>query len=226
VRVLQPDDSASLEALVAAHVAVPAASSPDAALVRLNMIASADGGSALAGRSGGLGNDSDHAVFGALRATADAVIVGMRTAVTEQYRPPSSDVLHIYVIASRSDVSGNPDLFASARVTLVLPPDAEPPADGVGVLRLGTGRDVDLRALVDQLPGKVVMAEGGPTIAGRLATLGLLDELFLTVSPRVIAGDVGRVVHGADADPALWQLRHAFADDEAFLFLRYARRAS
>jgi riboflavin biosynthesis pyrimidine reductase len=224
MRVLQPDGSASLNALVAAHVAAPT-SPRAAALVRLNMIASADGGSALAGRSGGLGNATDHAVFGALRATSDAVIVGMRTVISEQYRPPASDALRLYVIATRPDVSGNPELFASGRATLVLPADADATPADIDVLRLGSGHDVDLRALVAHLAGRVVMAEGGPTIAGRLATLGLLDEYFLTVSPRVIAGDAARVVHGADADPALWNLRHAFADDDGFLFLRYARRA-
>jgi len=223
VRVLQRDDDTGLDALVAEHVAVPERR-PPAALVRLNMIASADGGSALAGRSGGLGNDTDHAVFGALRASADAVIVGMRTAVSEHYRPPASDALHLYVIATRPDVSGNAELFAGGRATLVLPPDADPPAADIDVLQLGSGHDVDLRALVDRLAGQVVMAEGGPTIAGRLATLGLLDEFFVTVSPRVIAGDSARVVHGAGADPALWDLRHVFADDDGFLFLRYARR--
>jgi hypothetical protein len=30
-------------------------------------------------------------------------------------------------------------------------------------------------------------------------------------------------VHGADADPSVWDLEHGFVDDEGFLFLRYAR---
>jgi riboflavin biosynthesis pyrimidine reductase len=197
---------------------------PAGALVRLNMIASADGGSALAGRSGGLGNHTDHAVFGGLRATADAIVVGMRTVIAEQYGPPAEGQ-RLYVIASRPDLSGNPEVFASGRATLVLPADAaDAPAD-VDVLRAGTGPDVDLRAVLDTLAGQVVMAEGGPTIAGRFATLGLIDEFFITVAPRVIAGDAGRVAHGADADPALWQLRHGFADDDGLLFLRYCRRA-
>jgi riboflavin biosynthesis pyrimidine reductase len=93
-------------------------------------------------------------------------------------------------------------------------------------MRAGRDGDVDLHALVDSLAGKVVMAEGGPTIAGKLATLGLLNELFITVSPRVIAGDAARITHGADADPVAWELRHGFADDDGYLFLRYARRAS
>jgi riboflavin biosynthesis pyrimidine reductase len=222
VRVLDSDHCPPLDVLVADHVARPSPR-PAGALVRLNMIASADGGSALAGRSGGLGNDTDHTVFGALRAAADAIVVGMRTVIAEHYGPPASGQ-KLYVIATRPDVSGNPELFESGGATLVLPEEAPAPA-GVDVLRAGTGRDVDLRAVVDALDGKVVMAEGGPTIAGRLAALGLVDEFFLTVSPRVIAGDVARVAHGADADPALWHLRHAFVDDDGYLFLRYARRA-
>ena len=54
------------------------------------MIASADGGSAVAGLSGGLGNRDDHLVFGGLREHADAVIVGMSTAIAEHYHPPTS----------------------------------------------------------------------------------------------------------------------------------------
>lgn len=57
----------------------------DRAFVRLNMVSSADGGSAVSGVSDGLGNSDDHKVFAALRAAADAVIVGMSTAVAEQY---------------------------------------------------------------------------------------------------------------------------------------------
>jgi riboflavin biosynthesis pyrimidine reductase len=57
-----------------------------------------------------------------------------------------------------------------------------------------------------------------------MVALGLVDEFFLTVSPRIIAGDSARVAHGLDADPAPWELVHGFADDESFLFLRYGRR--
>jgi riboflavin biosynthesis pyrimidine reductase len=224
VRVLDSEHCPGLDVLVADHVALPESRDRDRAFVRLNMIGSADGASALAGLSSGLGNRTDHAVFDSLRANADAVLVGMGTVIAEQYGPPKQPNLHIYVVANRSDTSGDAALFQSGRATLVLPEDAGPVADGVKELRVGTGR-VDLQQAVATLAGNVVLAEGGPTLAGRMVALGLVDEFFLTVSPRVVSGDAARVVHGPEADAAVWQLIHGFVDDDGFLFLRYGRSA-
>lgn len=209
--------------LIEEHVALSGACPADRAFVRLNMVASADGGSALEGLSGALGNRSDHAVFAALRERADAVLVGMSTAVSEQYRAPTTSDLQILVIAHDADISGDPELFASGRATLVLPEDAGPAPAGVPCLRAGTAGRVDLRRIGALLAGRVVMMEGGPRLAGLMVSLGLVDELFLTVAPRVIAGGSARVVHGLDADPTPWQLVHGFVDEEGYLFLRYAR---
>src|SRR3954463_14477039 len=70
----------------------PVPSSPDRPGVRCNMIASADGGTAVAGRSGGLGGTADHRVFRALRSLADVVLVGAGTARAEQYGPSDRPV--------------------------------------------------------------------------------------------------------------------------------------
>ena len=209
--------------LIEEHVALTSPRSSDRAFVRLNMVSSADGGSAIAGVSGGLGNRDDHAVFAALRDRADAVLVGMATAVSEHYRAPAASDLQILVIAHDADTSGNPDLFASGRATLVLPEDAGPAPDGVPAIRAGAGGRVDLRAVDAMLAGQVVMMEGGPTLAGLMVSLGLVDELFLTVAPRVIGGTSARVAHGLDADPAPWHLEHGFVDEQGYLFLRYGR---
>ncbi len=193
----------------------------DRAFIRLNMIASADGGTAVAGVSGGLGNRDNHAVFGALRANADGVLVGLGTVVAEHYQVPGDPDLRLYVVADGPDVSGNPELFGSGRATLVLPADAGPAPEGVPELRAGTEGQVDVAAVAAALPGAVLIAEGGPTLAGVLVASGLVDEFFVTIAPRVIAGGSARVAHGPDAQPALWQLEHGFVDDEGFLFLRY-----
>jgi riboflavin biosynthesis pyrimidine reductase len=219
------DDGPLSAGEIAEHVAPPGSRGADRALVRLNMIASADGGSAVAGRSGALGSRGDHAVFSALRAHADVVLVGMSTAVSEQYHAPTGTDAQILVVTSKPDVSGDPELFASGRATLVLPDDAGPAPDGVPTLRAGTGGRVDLAHVVAQLAGKVVMMEGGPRLAGTMVSLGLVDEFFLSVAPRLVGGDSTRVVHGADADPALWELVHGLVDDDGFVFLRYGRIA-
>src|ERR1700675_3339520 len=93
------------DAVVAEHVALPGSRPTDRAFVRLNMISSADGGSAVAGLSGGLGNLDDHAVYGARREGADCVIVGLGTAIAEHYHPPANGELQIYVIGDTPDVS-------------------------------------------------------------------------------------------------------------------------
>jgi len=224
MRVLDTVHGDASDAVVAKHVALPKVRPDDRAFVRLNMISSADGGSAVAGLSGGLGNRDDHAVFGALRDAADGVIVGLGTVVAEGYHPPpASSDLEIYVVADTSDVSGAAALFESHQVVLVLPEDAGPVAHDVRELRSGRGGMVDLGQVMTALAGKVIVAEGGPMLAGALASQGLIDEFFVTVSPRVIAGESRRVVHGPEADPNPWHLAHGFVDDESFLFLRYQR---
>jgi riboflavin biosynthesis pyrimidine reductase len=223
VRILD-ESGPTPDSVVAEHVALPDSRPADRAFVRLNMIASADGGTAVSGVSGGLGNRDDHAVFAALRAAADGVLVGLGTVVAERYRVPDPPRLQLYVVADTPDVSGAPDLFASGRATMVLPTRLGPVPDGVPELRAGDGEFVDLDAVTTALAGQVLVAEGGPTLAGLLAARGLIDEFFVTIAPRVIAGDSARVAHGPEASPSLWELEHGFVDDDGFLFLRYCRQ--
>jgi riboflavin biosynthesis pyrimidine reductase len=215
------DDSDS--ALIEKHVGLPAARPAGRAFVRLNMISSGDGGTAIDGVSGGLGNRNDHAVFTALRDRADAVLVGLATVIPEHYTAPAQPGLQIYVVSTVPDVSGNPELFASGRATLVLPEDVGPAPDGVTELRMGTGGRVDLAAFAAHLAGSIVMLEGGPRLAGEMASRGLVDEFFHTISPMVISGGSARVAHGPPADTEHWELVHGFCDDSSYLFLRYAR---
>ena len=225
MRILDEGGPAS-DDVVLQHVAVPDDRPRDRAFTRLNMISSADGGSTVAGVSGGLGNRGDHAVFGALRAVADAVVVGMSTVVAEQYGPTPETGPDLYVVSGTPDITGDRRLFESGRATIVLPHGADAPPGDVPVLRAGHGPYVDLAGLMGALAGRVVLCEGGPSLAGAMVSEGLIDEFFLTLAPRVVAGGSGRVVHGNNADPAPWELHHGFVDDEGFLFLRYCRRAA
>src|SRR3954449_6177257 len=126
MRILDLDDRGTPEAAVEAHVAVPESLRTDRAFMRLNMISSVDGGTAVGGVSGGLGNRDDHAVFAALRANADGCIVGLGTVIAEQYKEPVPPQLQLYVVSDTNDVSGAEELFASGRATLVLPTSVGP----------------------------------------------------------------------------------------------------
>ena len=59
--------------------------------VMINFIASADGGTAIDGKSSRLGDDDDKAVFQALRAVPEVILVGSGTVEAEDYRPVTLD---------------------------------------------------------------------------------------------------------------------------------------
>jgi riboflavin biosynthesis pyrimidine reductase len=67
-----------------------------------------------------------------------------------------------------------------------------------------------------------VLTEGGPSLIGELLAAGLLDELCLTISPKLVSGDAVRIVNGPGLEqPADLDLVHVLIDN-GFLFLRYA----
>jgi riboflavin biosynthesis pyrimidine reductase len=96
-------------------------------------------------------------------------------------------------------------------------------APPVPVECIRTGRDaVDLPKALGQLPGDVVLCEGGPTLNGDLLDGRLIDEWCLTLSPMVVGGDAGRAARSARAHPIGFQLAHLLEDD-GFLFIRALR---
>ena len=66
--------------------------------------------------------------------------------------------------------------------------------------------------------------EGGPSLAGQMVALGLVDEFFHTISPMIISGESPRVAHGPPGDARPWALMHGCCDEAGYLFLRYAVR--
>ena len=195
--------------------------------VRLNMIASIDGATAVAGVSGGLGGPADQTVFAALRSHAEVVLVAAGTVRAEHYGPIG---LPIAVVSRSCRLDWDSPLFTAANaqpivVTVAGAPVAErkKAADLADVIIAGE-RDVDLAEALDALAARGlrrVLAEGGPSLNGQLAAAGLLDELCLTLSPLLVGGDAKRILAG----PGLvtgpgWRL-HSLCEQDGFLFLRY-----
>jgi riboflavin biosynthesis pyrimidine reductase len=70
---------------------------------------------------------------------------------------------------------------------------------------------------------RAVMCEGGPRLHGSLQATGLVDELFLTIAPKLTGGEAPRILEG-DALPATAELELAWLlEDEGELFARYRR---
>lgn len=214
---------------------------------RLNFVASLDGATADGtGRSDGLSSPGDQRVFALLRSLADVIVVGAGTARAEAYAPvrPSevdtalrhrlglAPLPPLAVVSSSLDLP--PELFSGdegAAATLVITCEDAPAAALTDMRRraelLVCGRDrVDHQEAREQLAGRGlrrILTEGGPGLAGAMFAAGALDELCLTLSPQVLAGDARRLTTGPVINPAArLQLGHVLADDD-HLLLRYTR---
>jgi riboflavin biosynthesis pyrimidine reductase len=69
-----------------------------------------------------------------------------------------------------------------------------------------------------------VLAEGGPRLNGQLAAAGLLDEVCLTLSPRLVGGDSARILAGPPVPGAPAMALASVLEEDGLLFLRYRRR--
>jgi riboflavin biosynthesis pyrimidine reductase len=84
--------------------------------------------------------------------------------------------------------------------------------------------DVELGAALAALGERgfrAVLAEGGPTLNAQLAAAGLLDEVCLTLAPRLVGGGAKRILDGLPAPGAPALRLASLCEQDGFLFLRY-----
>jgi riboflavin biosynthesis pyrimidine reductase len=97
------------------------------------------------------------------------------------------------------------------------------------VVESGPEGRVNLPALLRSLREEGVRAllcEGGPTLHGALQASGLVDELFLTIAPKLSGGGAPpRILEGELADVVPLELAWLLEEDGE-LFARYRRRRS
>src|SRR4051795_2196331 len=116
--------------------------------VFLNMIATADGRATVEGRTAPIANRADYELFHALRARADAVMVGAETIRVEGYGPMEQLAV---VVSGSVELPTERGLLAAPgnRVVIVTPsPDAELPPCAASVTYL---RAPDLAAALRRL---------------------------------------------------------------------------
>jgi riboflavin-specific deaminase-like protein len=212
----------------------------------VNFVASADGHAAFRGRSRWLSDDADRELFHGLRERVDAVMAGTGTLRAERYgrmvRDPerrqrrAASGLNpepLAVVFSRSgDVPTDIPLFSDpgSRVAVFTPAALETSglAAEVGVVRLDPGQltlTTMMRRLRSGYDVRTLLCEGGPTLFGALLQENLVDELFLSLSPKLTGGGTAPAI---TAGPELAELRMmslvwALELDSA-LYLRYALR--
>lgn len=242
---LIPDAATGLSAdQVASGLRLGDLAPPDRPYLVLNMAATADGRVAIGGRSAPVAGSADRALFHELRTQADAVMAGAGTARVERYRRVTKTG---ELRAKREREGVMPDALAVlVSGSLDLPVDLPLLADGDSRAVIvtsghgslgGVSADVSyirqesreltpaLRTLRSDYGVRSIVCEGGPHLNSSLLREGLVDELFLCVSPR-IAGDPAQpaTVEGAalpsPIDMDLLTLHQA----EDHLFFRYRLR--
>ncbi|HKT56399.1 MAG TPA: pyrimidine reductase family protein [Microbacterium sp.] len=213
--------------------------------VRVNFVSSADGAVTLEGRSGALGGETDRAVMQVLRTMSDVVLVGAGTVRAEGYGGlrvddrdadwrrdrglPDQPVLAM--VSGSLGLGPDDAVFAQAvRRPVIVTTERAARARGADfaavadVIACGEA-SLDLAAMRDAFAGRgwtQVLCEGGPHLFGALLEAGLVDEVCVTLAPRFVGGDAGRIVRGAAEADRPFDLAGILTDDEGFVFLRYA----
>ena len=214
---------------------------PDRPLLRAGFVVTTDGGVAWNGGSRPLQTPGDEAAFHALRAVADAVLVGAGTARAEGYgpvrpRPAGAAWRREHGLADRPPlvlVSRSLDLDPADRcftgpavVVTCAAADAGRRAalSAVAEVVVAGEQDIDLRAAREQLHARGLrrlLCEGGPTLLTALLTDGLLDELCLTLTPRLL-GTAPTLLTASLPEPVPLELVHLVDGGGGVLLARYA----
>lgn len=180
-------------------------------------------------------SDTDRFVMGLLRACADVVLISSGTLngspkgvwnATDAYPPAAAAIAELRRRLGRPPEPAFAVLTASGSIdpehraleagALILTTErgaavlAGRLRDGVETVVLPGEDKVDLRAAIECLHVRgltAILSEAGPTILGAMLAAGLVDELFLTVSP-LLAGRSGDdvrlgLVEGIDLLPTM-----------------------
>lgn len=209
--------------------------------VYTNFALTVDGHATIAGRAGPIGTATDQAMLMALRAGAQAVMVGAGTLRAERYgrllpdqqaraarerRGLSHDPLAV-IVSGRLDLPWDAGLFTcgAGRVLIFTASEAEPPQTATPVRVVRHAGSVDLAAAMRYLRTErgiaALLCEGGPTLHGNLIAAGLVDELFVTFGPKLAGGAGPRLVERLAERQIGLDLRWLLSDDGE-LFARYA----
>jgi riboflavin biosynthesis pyrimidine reductase len=165
-------------------------------------------------------SEADRFVMGMLRAFADVVLIGAGTLASspkgtwlpDRVYPPAAEAFaelrralgrrekpEVAILTGHGSIAPTHPVLESGAVVLTSDSGAErlrgaaPSASTI--VSLGDETVIDPRRAVDALRDRghrVILSEAGPHTFGSLVGAGLVDELFLTISP-LLAGDRGHL---------------------------------
>ncbi len=218
----------------------------------INAIGTLDGRGAVGNKSTPIGSQIDHRLMRNIRANADAVLVGAGTLRSEDLtlsvdeplarrrreRGLHEQPIPIILTGSgnipadrkmlRTSVEGNPLIFTGSRISQRNLARLSETA----TLRVSTATSFPepveiLEILAEEFAVRRLLVEGGPRVNRSFLEKELVDELFLTLAPKIVGGDSRCLVEGKDLPQdggALSLVSVHLSDSE--VYLRYRLRHS
>jgi riboflavin-specific deaminase-like protein len=172
----------------------------------LNMVSTLDGKATIEWRTRGISTELDRALFHHLRTQADAVMVGAGTARTERYGRMTKtaelrekrvseglapDPLAV-VVSGRLDLPADLPLLNEPDQRVLIATASDATIEGLGpqveYLRVGDDLPLLMAGLRADHGVRSILCEGGPTLNSFLLASDLVDELFLTLNPKLSGG--------------------------------------
>jgi riboflavin biosynthesis pyrimidine reductase len=210
--------------------------------VRFNFVSSIDGAATADGLSGGLSGKADKRVFDMLRRLCDVVLVGAGTLRAEGYGAMRLDERSAQwrrtnalaeqpvfaIVSGRLDLDAASTVFTEAPVRPVvvtigasLHARREALSRVADVIVCGEEK-LDAREMLTEFAKRgllQVLSEGGPSLFGTLLEADCVDELCLTISPLIEAGNARRIATGALPEARRMVLRHVLVSASTLMLL-------
>jgi riboflavin biosynthesis pyrimidine reductase len=203
-------------------------------LLATNMVSTVDGRAAVNGSAVGIGSSIDHRLLFELRAEADVVLHGAGTVRAD---PLSARVPHD-LVAQRTARGLSPQPIGAIVTRSGNLPPHHPYYDSSTLIYVTSDRSVpvdlptveicrvaDVQAAVCDLArrgARRVLCEGGPTLNSALFQARLIDEVYLTIAPKLLGGeDPLTIVRGPRFATMLRLQLRSLVEVEGELFLRY-----
>jgi len=205
----------------------------------VNMVTTVDGRAAIGGTAIGIGSAADKQLMRALRAEADVVLHGAGTVRADPLsaRVPAELIpqrlaaglteqpLGAIVTASGQLPAEHPYYQSATRIYVTSDRPVSVQGPQVEVTRVGSVAEVI--ADLGRRGARRILCEGGPTLNAALFEAGLVDELFVTIAPKLAGGAAPlTLIQGGHFSGTLPLDLRSLHELDGELFLRYAVRAS
>lgn len=193
----------------------------------INAVGTLDGRGAVGGKSTSIGGEVDHRLMRNIRACVDAVLVGAGTlrsenltltvdeTLAERRRKRGLNEQPLSVILTGSgDVSPGRRIFRASKGSVLVLAGADASAENLAEISgLATVRAMAengapepervLETLSERFAIRRLLVEGGPRVNHSFIQRRLVDEIFLTIAPKIAGGDPRSLTEGPPLPPEI-----------------------